>query len=164
MMVGYWNRPDASAESIVDGWLRTGDAGRMDEEGYLYIEDRVKDMVVTGAEIVYPAEVERVLIQHPAVAEVAVTGMPDEKRGETVHAIVTPESGSAPEAAELIAYARERLAHYKCPTGITFVDALSRNCSSATSGRSSPDHLCGQALLNSAEETTRRHPADRRRT
>src|SRR6266704_2736250 len=114
MMVGYWNRPDASAESIVDGWLRTGDAGRMDEEGYLYIEDRVKDMVVTGA--------------------------------------------------ELIAYARARLAHYKCPTGITFVDALSRNCSSATSGRSSPDHLCGQALLNSAEETTRRHPADRRRT
>ena len=127
MMVGYWNRPDASAESIVDGWLRTGDAGRMDEEGYLYIEDRVKDMVVTGAEIVYPAEVERVLIQHPAVAEVAVTGMPDEKRGETVHAIVTPESGSEPEAAELIAYARERLAHYKCPMGITFVDALPRN-------------------------------------
>jgi len=81
MMVGYWNRPDASAESIVDGWLRTGDAGRMDEEGYLYIEDRVKDMVVTGAEIVHPAEAERVLIQHPAVAEVAVTGMPDEKPG-----------------------------------------------------------------------------------
>ncbi len=96
MMVGYWNRPDASAESIVDGWLRTGDAGRMDEEGYLYIEDRVKDMVVTGAEIVYPAEVERVLIQHPAVAEVAVTGMPDEKRGETVHAIVTPRAAPRP--------------------------------------------------------------------
>jgi len=81
MMVGYWNKPDASAESIVDGWLRTGDAGRMDEEGYLYIEDRIKDMVITGGENVYPAEVERVLIQHPAVAEVAVTGMPDEKPG-----------------------------------------------------------------------------------
>lgn len=126
-MVGYWNKPDQSAESLVDGWLRTGDAGRMDADGYLYIEDRVKDMVITGGENVYPAEVERVLIQHPSVAEVAVIGLPDEKWGETVHAVVTPESGSEPEAAELITYARERLAHYKCPTGITFVDALPRN-------------------------------------
>src|SRR5947208_741090 len=88
----------------------------------------------------------------PQLADVEVLCMPDGKRVSILHACVTPESGSAPEAAELIAYARERLAHYKCPTGITFVDALSRNSSSATSGRSSPDHLCGQALLNSAEE------------
>ncbi|MFI5627047.1 long-chain-fatty-acid--CoA ligase [Nocardioides sp. NPDC051685] len=127
MMIGYWNKPEATAETIVDGWLRTGDAGRIDEDGYLYVEDRVKEMVITGGENVYPAEVERVLIQHPAVAEVAVIGLPDEKWGETVHAVVTPESGSKADAAELIAYARQRLAHYKCPTGVTFVDILPRN-------------------------------------
>ncbi|MEU0314133.1 long-chain-fatty-acid--CoA ligase [Nocardioides sp. NPDC006273] len=127
MMIGYWNKPEATAETIVDGWLRTGDAGRMDEDGYLYVEDRVKDMVITGGENVYPAEVERVLIQHPAVAEVAVIGTPDEKWGETVHAVITLEDDSTTDAAELIAYARERLAHYKCPTGVTFVDALPRN-------------------------------------
>lgn len=127
MMLGYWNKPEATTETIVDGWLRTGDAGRLDDDGYLYVEDRVKDMVITGGENVYPAEVERVLIQHPAVAEVAVIGTPDEKWGETVHAVVTPEDGSDADAAELIAYARERLAHYKCPTGVTFVDALPRN-------------------------------------
>src|SRR5207247_1274389 len=90
-MAGYWSKPEATAETLVDGWLRTGDAGRMDEDGYLFIEDRVKDMVITGGENVYPAEVERVLIEHPDVAAVAVIGVPSEKWGETVHAVVTPE-------------------------------------------------------------------------
>ncbi|MDX6233489.1 MAG: hypothetical protein QOH68_2513 [Nocardioidaceae bacterium] len=126
-MAGYWNNPEATAATFVDGWLRTGDAGRMDEDGYLFIEDRVKDMVITGGENVYPAEVERVLIEHPEVAEVAVLGRPSEKWGETVHAVVTLEDTSHLDAADLIAYSRERLAHYKCPTGITFVESLPRN-------------------------------------
>jgi acyl-CoA synthetase (AMP-forming)/AMP-acid ligase II len=126
-MAGYWNKPEATAEALVDGWLRTGDAGRIDEEGYLFVEDRVKDMVITGGENVYPAEVERVLIEHPDVAEVAVIGVPSEKWGETVHAVVTPKGTSNPDAADLIAFARERLAHYKCPTGITFMAAMPRN-------------------------------------
>jgi acyl-CoA synthetase (AMP-forming)/AMP-acid ligase II len=126
-MAGYWNQSEATAASFVDGWFRTGDAGRMDTDGYLFIEDRVKDMVITGGENVYPAEIERVLIEHPDVAEVAVIGVPSEKWGETVHAIVTPEGSATADAAALIAYARERLAHYKCPTGITFVAALPRN-------------------------------------
>jgi acyl-CoA synthetase (AMP-forming)/AMP-acid ligase II len=126
-MAGYWNKPEATAEALVDGWLRTGDAGRRDEDGYLFIEDRVKDMVITGGENVYPAEVERVLIEHPDVAEVAVIGLPSEKWGETVHAMVTPEGTSNPDAADLITFARERLAHYKCPTGVTFVAEMPRN-------------------------------------
>jgi len=126
-MAGYWNKPEATSEAFVDGWLRTGDAGRMDQDGYLFIEDRVKDMVITGGENVYPAEVERVLIEHPDIAEVAVIGVPSEKWGETVHAVVTLEGTSTPDAAALIAFARERLAHYKCPTGITFVADLPRN-------------------------------------
>ncbi|HEY5853593.1 MAG TPA: long-chain-fatty-acid--CoA ligase [Aldersonia sp.] len=126
-MGGYWNRPDATADAFVDGWLRTGDAGRMDDEGYLFLQDRVKDMVITGGENVYPAEVERVLVEHPDVAEVAVIGVPDAKWGETVHAVVVPASGATVDAAALIAFTRDRLAHYKCPTGVTFLDALPRN-------------------------------------
>ena len=126
-MAGYWNKPEATSEAFVDGWLRTGDAGRMDEDGYLFIEDRVKDMVITGGENVYPAEVERVLVEHPDVADVAVIGLPSEKWGETVHAVVAPRESSNPDAADLIAFARGRLAHYKCPTGVSFVTTLPRN-------------------------------------
>jgi acyl-CoA synthetase (AMP-forming)/AMP-acid ligase II len=128
IMGGYWNRPEATAETLVaDGWLRTGDAGRIDADGYLFIEDRVKDMIISGGENVYPAEVERVLQQHPRVADVAVIGMPDPKWGETGKAVVVPAADGAPEPAELIAFARERLAHYKCPTSVEVVDALPRN-------------------------------------
>ncbi len=126
-MAGYWNKPEATQEAFVDGWLRTGDAGRMDEEGYLFLEDRVKDMVISGGENIYPAEVERVFVEHPDVAEVAVIGVPHEKWGETVHAVVVPTEGATADAAGLIAFARERLAHYKCPTGVTFVNELPRN-------------------------------------
>jgi acyl-CoA synthetase (AMP-forming)/AMP-acid ligase II len=126
-MAGYWNKPEATDAAFVDGWLRTGDAGRMDEEGYLFIEDRVKDMVITGGENVYPAEVERVLVEHPDVADVAVIGVPHEKWGETVHAVVVAAAGATADAAGLIAFTRERLAHYKCPTGVTFLTELPRN-------------------------------------
>jgi acyl-CoA synthetase (AMP-forming)/AMP-acid ligase II len=128
VMAGYWNRPEASREAITpDGWLRTGDAGRRDDEGYLYIEDRVKDMIISGGENVYPAEVERVLVQHPSVAEAAVIGVPHEKWGETVKAIVVAHDGNNVDEAELIAFSRDRLAHYKCPTSVSAVSALPRN-------------------------------------
>jgi acyl-CoA synthetase (AMP-forming)/AMP-acid ligase II len=102
-------------------------AGRIDGDGYLYLEDRVKDMIITGGENVYPAEVERVLGQHPDVAEVAVIGVPDEKWGETVKAVVVPAERAAPDEAALIAFTRDRLAHYKCPTSVSMVPALPRN-------------------------------------
>jgi acyl-CoA synthetase (AMP-forming)/AMP-acid ligase II len=128
VMAGYWNMPEATREAITPGgWLRTGDAGRIDDEGYLYIEDRVKDMIISGGENVYPAEVERVLGQHPDVAEVAVIGVPDEKWGETVKAVVVPAERAAPDEAALIAFTRDRLAHYKCPTSVSVVSALPRN-------------------------------------
>jgi len=128
VMAGYWNMPEATREAITSGgWLRTGDAGRIDEAGYLYIEDRVKDMILSGGGHVYPAEVERVLGQHPDVAEVAVIGVPDPAGGETVKAVVVPAAGAAVDEAALIAFTRDRLAHYKSPTSVSFVPALPRN-------------------------------------
>jgi acyl-CoA synthetase (AMP-forming)/AMP-acid ligase II len=132
-MKGYWNQPDATADTITpDGWLKTGDAGYLDEDGYVYIHDRVKDMIISGGENIYPAEVENVLMSHPAVADAGVIGVPSEKWGETVKAIVVPAQSGAPDPAELIAHCRERLAHFKCPTSIDFVDALPRNPSGKT--------------------------------
>jgi acyl-CoA synthetase (AMP-forming)/AMP-acid ligase II len=125
---GYWNRPDETARTVTaDGWLRTGDAGYLDEDGYVFLTDRVKDMIITGGENVYPAEVENVLADHPAVADVAVIGVPDERWGETVKAVVVRAPGCEPSPEEIIAYARERLAHFKCPTSVDFVEALPRN-------------------------------------
>jgi acyl-CoA synthetase (AMP-forming)/AMP-acid ligase II len=130
--VGYWNRPDESARTLVaDGWLRTGDAGYLDADGYLFLTDRVKDMIITGGENVYPAEVENALAEHSAVADVAVIGVPDDRWGETVKAVVVPRSGDArPDptlAADIIAFARSRLAHFKCPTSVDFATTLPRN-------------------------------------
>ncbi|MBW8486137.1 long-chain-fatty-acid--CoA ligase [Actinomadura sp. PM05-2] len=125
---GYWNRPAETARLLPGGgWLRTGDAGYLDEEGYLFLTDRIKDMIVTGAENVYPIEVEEVLAAHPAVADVAVIGVPDERWGETVKAVVVPRPGTAPTEAELLEYARERLAGFKRPRSVDLVDALPRN-------------------------------------
>jgi long-chain acyl-CoA synthetase len=130
IMTGYWQNDEASDEVLVaDGWLRTGDAGYLDIDGFLFLHDRVKDMIVSGGENVYPAEVERVLREHTAIADVAVIGVPDERWGETVKAVVVRAPGNAADAAELIAFTRERLAHYKCPTSVDFVDALPRNAS-----------------------------------
>jgi long-chain acyl-CoA synthetase len=128
MMTGYLNRPEATASTITaDGWLRTGDGGYLDEDGYLFLTDRLSDVIVTGAENVYPLEVERVLGDHPTVAEAAAVGVPHERWGETVHAVVVPATGQAVDPAELIAWCRERLAHFKAPTAVTLIDALPKN-------------------------------------
>jgi acyl-CoA synthetase (AMP-forming)/AMP-acid ligase II len=125
---GYLGKPEATAELITpDGWVRTGDLGRADEDGFLFIEDRIKDMIITGGENVYSPEVERVLAEHPAIQELAVIGVPDDKWGETVKAVVAFKPDQAVPADELIAYARERLAGYKTPTSIDVVEALPRN-------------------------------------
>jgi long-chain acyl-CoA synthetase len=127
-MLGYWGKPEETERCFTpDGWLRTGDAGYRDAEGYVFLTDRVKDMIVTGGENVYPAEVENVLSDHPDVADVAVIGVPDDRWGETVKAIVVPRPGTRPSPEALIAFARRRLAHYKCPTSVDFADTLPRN-------------------------------------
>ena len=128
VMLGYWQNPEATAAAITpDGWLRTGDGGSFDELGYLYLHDRLKDMIVTGGENVFPAEVESTLTGHPDVVEVAVVGIPSERWGESPHAIVVSRSGSDLTGPELIQWSRERLAHFKCPVSVEFVDALPRN-------------------------------------
>ena len=132
-MLGYWNREAETAAVLSeDGWFRTGDAGWMDAEGYLFLHDRIKDMIVSGGENIYPAEVENALLAHPGVADAAVIGVPDDKWGETVKAIVVRSEGAGEEedgalAADIIADTRARLAHYKCPTSIDFVESLPRN-------------------------------------
>jgi long-chain acyl-CoA synthetase len=128
VMKGYWNNPAATREAIdEDGWFRTGDIGFLDADGYLYIHDRVKDMIVSGGENIYPAEVENVLMSHPDVADVAVIGVPSEKWGESPRAIVVLKPDAEADEAGIIAFARERLARYKCPAGVDFTDALPRN-------------------------------------
>jgi len=126
-MKGYWNKPDATANAIRNGWFHSGDAGYMDADGYVYIYDRVKDMIISGGENIYPAEVESALFGHPAVADVAVIGVPDATWGEQVKAIVVKAPGADVDADALIAYTRERIAHYKAPKSVDFVDALPRN-------------------------------------
>ncbi|HEY5071152.1 MAG TPA: long-chain-fatty-acid--CoA ligase [Caulobacteraceae bacterium] len=128
VMKGYWKKAEATAEAIdADGWFRSGDAGYFDADGYLYIHDRLKDMIVSGGENVYPAEVENALFSHPDVADAAVVGVPDERWGEAVKAIVVPRAGAAPDAASIIAHCRARIAAYKCPKSIDFADHLPRN-------------------------------------
>jgi len=127
---GYWNRPDATAETIVNGWLRSGDLGRMDDEGFLYVEDRAKDMVLRAGENVYCAEVEAAIYEHPAVYEAAVFGLPHERLGEEVAAKVYLKPGCRLDTAALQQHVRERLAGFKVPTVIEFAEApLPRNAS-----------------------------------
>ncbi|HEX4102521.1 MAG TPA: long-chain-fatty-acid--CoA ligase [Pseudonocardiaceae bacterium] len=127
MMRGYWNRPDADAATLVDGWLHTGDVGRLDAEGYLYICDRIKDMIVCGGENIYPREVENILFQMPQIADAAVIGVPDQKWGESVKAIVVLRPGHSATGDQVIAWTRARLATYKAPRSVDFLDALPRN-------------------------------------
>jgi acyl-CoA synthetase (AMP-forming)/AMP-acid ligase II len=127
VMHGYHNKPEATAKAVVDGWYLTGDAGYLDADGYLYIHDRVKDMIVSGAENIYPAEVENALHEHPAVADCAVIGVPDDKWGEAVKAIVVKKAEVTADA--LIAFVRERIAGYKVPKSVDFIDVLPRNAS-----------------------------------
>ena len=127
-MAGYWNLDEATAQTIsADGWLRTGDAGYMDDAGYLFLHDRVKDMIKTGAENVYPAEVENAIYGHPDVAEVAVIGVPDAQWGEAVKAVVAAKPGTNPSAESIIAFARTRIAGFKVPKSVDFIAALPRN-------------------------------------
>jgi acyl-CoA synthetase (AMP-forming)/AMP-acid ligase II len=127
IMKGYWNLPQETARAVRGDWFRTGDAGYLDQDGYLYIYDRVKDMIVSGGENIYPAEVESALYGHPAVADAAVIGVPDERWGEAVKAIVVLKPGQTASAGEIVEYARERIAAYKVPRSVDFADALPRN-------------------------------------
>ncbi len=129
-MAGYWKNDAATLETIDrDGWLRTGDAGYLDADGYLYIHDRVKDMIISGAENIYPAEVESAMFGHPAIADVAIIGVPDDKWGEAVKAMVVLKPGAEASEADLIAFTRSRIAAFKVPKSVDFVEALPRNAS-----------------------------------
>ncbi len=128
-MVGYHNRPDATAESLVDGWVHTGDAGYLDEDGYVYVCDRVKDMIIYAGENIYPAEVESAVCGHEAVAECAVIGVPDDRWGEQVKAVVVLKPGAKAKPMEIIAHARGEIADFKVPRSVDFVDALPRTAS-----------------------------------
>src|SRR5579863_9358183 len=129
-MAGYWNLPEATARTLGrDGWLRTGDAGYMDKDGYLYIHDRIKDMIISGGENIYPAEVESAICDHPDVAEVAVVGVPDDTWGEAVKAMVVFKQGKQATAYDIINFARTRIAGFKTPKTVDFIDALPRNAS-----------------------------------
>ena len=128
VMKGYWNRPEETARAVRDdGWFLTGDAGIVDDEGYVFIQDRIKDMIVSGAENVYPAEVESAIFGHPDIADIAVIGVPDDKWGEAVKAIVVRRPGSELDENAVIEWARSRIAGFKCPKSVDFIDALPRN-------------------------------------
>ena len=126
-MKGYWKRADDTSKTLKDGWLHTGDAGYLDQEGYLYIHDRLKDMIVSGGENVYPAEIESALYGHPDIQDVAVIGVPDDRWGEAVKALVVLKPDSIADTGEILQYARERLAGFKVPKSIEFVPDLPRN-------------------------------------
>jgi long-chain acyl-CoA synthetase len=127
-MLGYWHKPEETARTLTnDGWLQTGDAGYVDADGFLFLHDRIKDMIVSGGENIYPAEVENALMSHPAVADVAVIGVPSEKWGETVKAVVVRATGTDTAAEELIDHCRERLGRFKCPASVDFIEDLPRN-------------------------------------
>ena len=123
-MQGYWNKPELTSAAVRDGWMHTGDGGRMDDEGFIYVVDRLKDMIKTGGENVFSAEVENALAKHPAVAGCAVIAIPDEQWGEAVHAVVALTQGGNVSTAELIAHCKSLIAGYKCPRSIQFVETM----------------------------------------
>jgi long-chain acyl-CoA synthetase len=118
VMMGYWNRREETAKAVVDGWMHTGDGGYMDEDGFIYVVDRIKDMIITGGENVYSTEVENVVAQYPGVLQCAVIGIPDPRWGEAVHVVVVVKAGTMIDAADLIAFCKERIAGYKCPHSV----------------------------------------------
>ena len=121
IMLGYWHMPEATAAAIVDGWMYTGDLATVDEDNYLYIKDRAKDMIISGGENIYSVEVENALYTHPTVLEVAVVGIPDDTWGEAVHAVVVCKPGMSTTSEELIAHTRTLIAGYKVPRSIEFL-------------------------------------------
>jgi long-chain acyl-CoA synthetase len=127
VMVEYWHKPEETKATLVNGWLHTGDMGYYDEEGYIYIADRKKDMIISGGENVYPREIEEVLYRHPAVLEAAVIGVPDEYWVEKVHAVIALKKGQEATAEEIIAFCKKNIAGYKTPKSVEFVDALPKN-------------------------------------
>ena len=124
VMLGYWNKPELSAEALRGGWMHTGDGAYMDDDGFIFVVDRMKDMIISGGENVYSAEVENVIAQHPAVAACAVIGIPSEQWGESVHAIVVLKPGADAGAEALIGHCKQQIAHYKCPRSVDFVPQL----------------------------------------
>ena len=126
-MLGYWNLPDETKKTLKDGWLRTGDAGYMDSDGYVYVHDRVKDMIVSGGENVYPAEVESAIFGHEKISDVAVIGIPDDRWGEAVKAVVVLKEGESASEEEIINFAKERIAGFKSPKSVDFISELPRN-------------------------------------
>jgi acyl-CoA synthetase (AMP-forming)/AMP-acid ligase II len=124
VMLGYWKQPEATAEAVRAGWMHTGDGGYMDERGYVYVVDRIKDMIISGGENVYSIEVENVVARHPAIAQVAVIGVPDEIWGERVHAVVTLAPGSALDLDELRDFCKQDIAGYKAPRSLEIVEQL----------------------------------------
>jgi long-chain acyl-CoA synthetase len=126
-MLGYWNRPEDTRDAIRGGWFHTGDIGYLDDDGYLYLVDRLKDMINTAGFKIWPREVEEVLYRHPAVRECAVVGMPDELRGEIARAFVVLQPGAAPATADLDAHCRAHLAAFKVPRGFELVEALPKS-------------------------------------
>jgi len=142
---GYWRDPEATAAAFAEGgWYRTGDIGTLTADGYLYILDRAKDMIISGGENIYPAEVEAVLARHPAVADVAVLGRPDPTWGEAVHAVIIPAADQAVPAGEIIAWCRGQLAHFKCPKSVEFTDSLPRTTTGKVLKRELRAQLAGQ--------------------
>jgi acyl-CoA synthetase (AMP-forming)/AMP-acid ligase II len=127
VMKGYWRNPDATENAIKNGWLHTGDVGYLDEKGYLFIMDRSKDMIISGGENIYPREIEEVLVQHPAVREVSVIGVPDPKWGEAIKAVVSLNPGNSTTEQELIDFCKENIASYKKPKSVDFVDELPKS-------------------------------------
>jgi len=120
VMLGYWRHPEMTANTLRNGWLHTGDGGYMDADGYLYVVDRMKDMIISGGENIYSSEVEQALYQHPDIAECAVIGVPDEHWGERVLAVVRLKAGSSPTPETIIAHCQTLIAHYKCPREVAF--------------------------------------------
>jgi len=118
-MQGYWNQPALTADALRGGWMHTGDGGYMDDEGFVFVVDRIKDMIITGGENVYSAEVENAIYQHPAVAMCAVIGVPDEQWGERVHAVIALKPGQSTSETDIVAHCRQLIAGYKCPRTVS---------------------------------------------
>jgi len=127
VMQGYWNKPEATADALRGGWLHTGDIGYLDEDGYLYITDRKKDMIISGGSNIYPREIEEVICRHPGVFEVAVIGVPDARWGEATRALVVAREGHRLTEADIVEHCRRHLASYKKPQSVEFLPALPKN-------------------------------------
>jgi len=145
VMLEYWNRPDATAETITaGGWLRTGDVAAVDEDGFIYIQDRIKDMIISGGENVYPAEIENVILAHEGVTEVAVIGQPSDKWGESPFAVVVRKDESTSEE-DILKHCDGKLARFKLPKGAAFIDVIPRNANGKVLKRELREQFPGPA-------------------